>query len=88
MGVRKLVANVVVFTVDWVLIVGWISALLLLLVFALFAGVVGASNVAGITLGAAFVWFIYFSMATGIWFILGMMLDCLKDIQNSLNKEI
>lgn len=88
MNVRKLVANAVVFTVDWVLIVGWISTLIFLLLFVIFAWAAGATNIAGITLGATLIWFIYFSMATGIWFILGMMLDCLKDIQNSLNKEI
>lgn len=87
MNVRKLVANVVVFTVDWVLIVGWIVTSLILLVSALIAGVVGASDVAGITLGATFVWFIYFSLATGVWFLLGMVLDCLKDIQKIFNEE-
>ena len=87
MNVRRTVANVVVFTVDWVLIVGWIMTTMFLLAFAVFAAYAGANVIAGITLGTAVVTFIYFSLASGIWFILGMLLDYLKDIKIILNKE-
>jgi len=88
MDVRNLVAKVVVFTVDWVLIVGWISTLLFLIVLTVIAASAGANMLAGITLGSALLVFIYFSLATGIWFLLGMMLDHLKDIKTILNKGV
>ncbi len=87
MNVRNLVARAVVFTVDWVLIVGWLSTLILLLVITVFAGLAGSNMLAGITIGTAMLAFIYFSLATGVWFLLGMMLDYLKDIKIILNKE-
>ena len=87
MNVRRTVANVVVFTVDWVLIIGWIVMTALLLIFAAFAASAGANTIAGVTIGTAVVAFIYFSLATGVWFLIGTAVDVLKEIRDVISNS-